>query len=347
MNTPEKTAEFLARLDAAIGCQQCGGPLTESVSDIYCSERCSMIYSGSRASDLAYQYWDEDEHGWTAEALADLEPVSWIAPPVWRLPRSTGDLEADGFALAHAIDTSTTDAHMAACELRRQSLAERQRQMWAREWRLPRATGNFWKDNTACNLASSTATTPAQVAACELRRIEIQNYKPRPYARTELTLGRSAHWEFDHHASPLVHTRISRPLALSHDPASPTYVYGPYGHGPRPIDSSFDFDGYRISPPPALVTPALRTGDTVSITRNGETLRYEVTDIDGTRMTCTRVPEDDQPPTIQGAEITQAIIDETTPASPQTRALEARRNRNTGPATRPGPIRGNVPGARR
>jgi hypothetical protein len=41
-------------------------------------------------------------------------------------------------------------------------------------------------------------------------------------------------------------------------------------------------------------------------------------------------------------------IDETAPdPTPPLRALEARRNRNTGPAPRPGRVRGNVPGARR
>src|SRR4051812_13682841 len=141
---------FLDRLDAAIGCQQCGGPLTESVSDYFCQQQCSEAYAAERApSGRSYDYFsDVDDYGrgWSADDLADLEPVGWIVPPVWRLPRSTGDLEADQAALLRACDAVQTPEQQRACDVRQDSLDERQRAIWARNWQLKRSTGTFWHD---------------------------------------------------------------------------------------------------------------------------------------------------------------------------------------------------------
>jgi hypothetical protein len=407
--------DFIDRLDEVIGCQQCGGPLTQSVSNYFCSELCSMTYSASAASEVGYRYWDEDEHGWTAEALADLEPVSWIAPPVWRLPRSTGDLEADQQALNRACETVQTPAQQAACDLRQDDLDQRRRVANAKNWRLPRSTGNFWADDRACHEAAAMATTDAQRAACVLRREDLEARRPSAGMP-----GRRTSWGLDRFVFPplrdlpivtteqaqraanailaanlpgirpsTIRVGMYRPpfstgplryelrrdsddnlMATFAVPEGNSFQYDlPYGFDPsgchwrilnsngdevarwaattrRIVDSSFECVGPRIVPPPAQITPAIRTGDVISITTGDGTHRYEVTDVDGHRMTCRRVR--DQSPSRAGAEITHTIVDETANfPSPQARALDARRNRNTGPAPRPGRIRGNVPGARR
>lgn len=36
--------DILATIDAATGCQQCGGPLGDSPSDDFCRERCRMAW---------------------------------------------------------------------------------------------------------------------------------------------------------------------------------------------------------------------------------------------------------------------------------------------------------------
>ncbi len=48
--------DFIAQLDAAIGCQQCEGPLGDSPSDDFCSAYCQSTWSAARAEALtSYQ----------------------------------------------------------------------------------------------------------------------------------------------------------------------------------------------------------------------------------------------------------------------------------------------------
>jgi len=37
--------DILAAIDAAVGCQHCGGPLGDSPSDDFCSELCQATYA--------------------------------------------------------------------------------------------------------------------------------------------------------------------------------------------------------------------------------------------------------------------------------------------------------------
>jgi hypothetical protein len=177
VSTGEKTADFIDRLDAAIGCMYCGGELPpNAVSDYFCAEECSAAYA---ASNTAWHgdYIDDDEE-WSPEALVDLEPVGWIQPPVWRLPRSTSDLDADQLALNRACETVQTPAQQAACDLRQDDIDQRRRRANAKNWRLPRSTGNFWADDRACHEAAAMATTDAQRAACVLRREDLEARRP-------------------------------------------------------------------------------------------------------------------------------------------------------------------------
>lgn len=379
---------------------QCSLPLGEhAVSDYYCSEECSRRWSAARTG-YHEDYIDDDEV-WAPDALSDLEPVSWIAPPVWRLPRSTGDLEADRLAAVHALSTATTHAQRVACAWRNQALIERQRVIWAREWRLPREAAEVYQAQVDLEFAERTATTDAQRAACALRREAVT--ARRHFVRAPGPLGRTTSWGFDSFVLssplrdfPVVTTeqaqRAANAILANHltfrELAALTVA-------PRemltyelrrdsddnlmamytcPLGERFSMElpyyvdttgcSWRIlnshgevirqvpvtsrrlwaTPDPA---PAVSEGDTIQVTHDGETLRYTVEAVGpGSSMTLRRHPQDGQPP-IRGAEVAHAIVDEITPASPQARALQARRNRNTGPAPRPGRMSGNVPGARR
>lgn len=211
MTSQTTDQDFLARLDAAIGCMECGKSLAGGVSDLWCSESCSTRYASERApASRDYDYFaevDEDESGWEPEDLADLEPVGWITPPVWRLPRSTGDLEADQAALNRACELARTPEQQAACDVRQDALDVRQRAIWAREWRLPRSTGNYWADRTAVSQAERTATTDAQRAACALRREDLDARR-----------GKTTRWGIDEFVFP----SISRAFAagvMTHEEA--------------------------------------------------------------------------------------------------------------------------------
>lgn len=219
--------DFLERLDAAIGCMHCQRPLPENaVSDYFCGQRCAEAYADQRAPRRGgFDYFediDDDEPGWGPDDLTDLEPVSWIRPPEFRLPRSTGDLEADQQALIRACETVTTTAQQAACDLRQDDLDARQRAVWAREWRLPRSSDDIGYDRADLREAERTATTDHQRAACALRRESLRERHLRRSANA--TPGDLTSWGIDGFT-------FRAPLP-DLDPTSPTYVYGPYGTGP-------------------------------------------------------------------------------------------------------------------
>lgn len=200
MSARDQSTDFLERLDAAIGCMQCTRSLEDSVSDLFCSEECAGRYAAARTG--WHEDYINDDEEWGVDALADLEPVSWISPPVWRLPRSTGDLDADRRTLDRALELAQTDAQRAACAVRLESLNERQRAVWAREWRFPRSTGNYRADQNAVHEAHATATTDDQRAACTLRQEDL-NERRRTMSPPRFP-GRAAHWGIDNFVfSPL------------------------------------------------------------------------------------------------------------------------------------------------
>ncbi len=218
--------DILAAIDAAVGCQQCGGKLDESVSDDFCGQDCQQAWAAQHTEPLTdyfepwHRPWDfpgvgteaavsgreypDESGGERIQLMPDqsmrfyprartavsvrwgdpevptaasrvfasrdgqewqgigttrgLEPAavivdevhSWPAGritagplsasmvlngvirtrPVFRLPRSTGDLSADWAAARHARYSATTDAQRAAVALRMESLTERQAEMY-------------------------------------------------------------------------------------------------------------------------------------------------------------------------------------------------------------------------
>lgn len=55
-------SDIVDRIDAAIGCQQCGGPLRDSPSDDFCGERCQEVWHEARA-DVPHGDEDEKRYG--------------------------------------------------------------------------------------------------------------------------------------------------------------------------------------------------------------------------------------------------------------------------------------------
>lgn len=63
--------DFIAELDAAIGCQQCGSPLGDSPSDDFCTPDCQAAWSAARTAPLA-SYSEPDEQAAHVSNLVEL-----------------------------------------------------------------------------------------------------------------------------------------------------------------------------------------------------------------------------------------------------------------------------------
>jgi hypothetical protein len=297
------TSDILEVIDAATGCQQCGGPLEDSPSSDFCDPGCQRrwharhahaldpwsddaapVYPGYDAARWRPEGSDEGSQGEAVAILLGADPgVSFVhhivdqwrqtvqrARQSWRLPRSTGDLDADTRAWRRAANTARTSAQVAACNLRQQELHVRRRAQWARDWRLPRSTGNLHADKAAANQALLTATTDSQRAAAKLRLQDIE--------RRRAELFRDSVGSFS------VSVRLM--------------VEG-FRQGIQQVSEAFALFGQGLVPH------------------------------------FTAIDEIDHQP--EGDSRAAAMA----------RALEARRNRNTGPAQRLGRHRVDVPGARR
>ncbi len=108
--------DILAVIDAALGCRQCGGPLGDSPSTLFCSDDCQRAWHAAR-SDHLVGYQEPDD-----QFLADPTPRS----SEFRLPRSTGNLRADWRAARRAEATATTNVQREAVRLRIRSLNGRE-----------------------------------------------------------------------------------------------------------------------------------------------------------------------------------------------------------------------------
>lgn len=175
------SADFLDRLDAAIGCQQCGGPLGSSPSDDFCDDDCQARWHAQHADRLTgyREPWHDPFGGLPGVGS---EAMTWAPPVVWCLPRQTGDLDVDESALKAARRYADTAAQHAACRLRGQQLDRRRLDEAAaemaerlRNWRLPRQTGNLTADRLALRRADIHGLSPARRAAVRLRRQQIRD----------------------------------------------------------------------------------------------------------------------------------------------------------------------------
>lgn len=121
--------DILAAIDAAVGCQQCGCPLGASPSDDFCTSSCQEDWAAQHVEPLVgyREPWDRpwDFPGVGSDAHQMRRPP---APPEFRLPRSTGNLNADSRAARRALSAATTDEQRAAVQLRIVSLEERHRE---------------------------------------------------------------------------------------------------------------------------------------------------------------------------------------------------------------------------
>lgn len=188
--------DILDRIDAAVGCQQCGGELGDSPSDDFCSEVCQRTWRTEHHAEVLVGYrepWQRPEDfpgvgteahdtsgerggfgfgyaagGWLSPAVVE-EVYGWtmladsFAPArrlylnTWVAPTPAPGQWCAGEACTEIISRGRT--RCPACDL-----AHRQA-----NWRLPRQTGYLVGDIRACNRARDAATTDAQRAAVRLR----------------------------------------------------------------------------------------------------------------------------------------------------------------------------------
>lgn len=114
--------DILATIDAAVGCQHCGGPLGDSPSDDFCGPDHQQAWHAERSDRLVgyREPWDDRIYRPARDAMSVLD---------FRLPRQTGNLRADERALCRAVLAASTPAQVAACRLRREQLSERKTAM--------------------------------------------------------------------------------------------------------------------------------------------------------------------------------------------------------------------------
>jgi hypothetical protein len=112
--------EFLTALDEAIGCQQCGGDLTGSVSDEFCTDTCQHAWYAQHAEPLTSY---TEAASW--EVLRCETAARWSPPWEWRLPRSTSNLRGDVRAAQRALNEAEHEWQRKAARLRLDSLMER------------------------------------------------------------------------------------------------------------------------------------------------------------------------------------------------------------------------------
>jgi hypothetical protein len=141
--------DIFAAIDAAVGCQQCTGPLGDSPSGDFCSDDCQTAWHTERADQLT-GYREPYEHPdglpgigstfYSTTADRDPRPVPdiWLTVipgvgvffavgqrPEFRLPPETADLAADWRAVRTAAVAADTDTQRAAVVLRAASLRTR------------------------------------------------------------------------------------------------------------------------------------------------------------------------------------------------------------------------------
>lgn len=180
MSLMDSSSEFLARLDAAVGCQQCEGPLGDSPSDDFCSDICQHRWHAARAdrlppSDDAAQVLVGEDHVRvplrsdlfgpgrlypTPERLHEDRPVRVLCPE-------------DG--CDEALPVTGFGAAVGRC-------VRHEREHRLRTWRLPVMTRDLLGDVRKARHAERTAVTDAQRAAVALR---MQQLRERTQARDE------------------------------------------------------------------------------------------------------------------------------------------------------------------
>lgn len=174
--------DILAAIDAATGCQQCGGPLTGSVSDDFCRAECQISWHAEQTEELVgyREPWDRpiDFPGIATEAHDSGSLLRSVAGRgSWQ---SVGTVRGASLSLAQVdelhgnsslfrpegpeADSITFTVEPVVAARFRAVLLE------AQAWRLPRLTGNVVFDMRVARLAAASATTAEQRAAVALRQ---------------------------------------------------------------------------------------------------------------------------------------------------------------------------------
>lgn len=76
---PAVNRDFVAELDAAIGCQQCGGSLDNSPSTDFCSPRCQAAWSAARVQPLTTYVEPDDQPEHVANLVELHSPETCVA----------------------------------------------------------------------------------------------------------------------------------------------------------------------------------------------------------------------------------------------------------------------------
>lgn len=116
--------DILARIDAAVGCQQCAGPLGDSPSDDFCSTECQNAWHAARTVELVDYQEPWHRPGEFPGIGSDVYRVR-----TFRLPPETGDLFTDWLAVRDALTLTVTDEQRAAVQARVESLTARREEV--------------------------------------------------------------------------------------------------------------------------------------------------------------------------------------------------------------------------
>lgn len=179
--------DILAAIDAAVGCQQCGGPLGPSPSDDFCRQDCQDAWHAAHTDRLAgYREpwdrpWDFPGIGYDAHSTNDHAAVTLYGPRGY---------QAD---LVITDEVHTFDQLAALGGWRSASNPHEAHHHWTMhrpEFRLPRSTSDLAADYRAARRALLAATTLAQREAVELRFESLGERSREVWAPIETAFGR-------------------------------------------------------------------------------------------------------------------------------------------------------------
>jgi hypothetical protein len=117
-------SDILDRIDAAVGCQQCGAPLDGSPSDDFCSDDCQTAWHSARAVELV-GYREPWHHPRDFPGIR----TNAYRSPVFELPPETDSLAVDWWCAQQAEVAARTDDQCVAVQLRMESLRARREEL--------------------------------------------------------------------------------------------------------------------------------------------------------------------------------------------------------------------------
>lgn len=187
------TVDILDAIDAAVGCQLCGGPLGNSPSDDFCCQEHQQAWCSARTEPLV-GYEEPWGRPWDFPGVGTEAAVSGVrarpgffqaSSPVRVMVPQNGEWQDIGavhpwdgltFTMSASAPMNPTQPVVAGPDFGTVRFS------WAPlEFRLPRSTGNLMADFRALERAHLAATTPEQQAACALRRADLSARMAKAY----------------------------------------------------------------------------------------------------------------------------------------------------------------------